>query len=377
MPPWWKIRRELTRPLKQLITLPANLSTWLWGSWYFDSFKKVQRFDGCSQKKAKAAVFVIFPREGTLLRSHLRSIQFLNRNGYDVTLVSNAPLQQSSINEALPFVTTLIIRPNFGYDFGGYRQGILDLLRNKELRLSHLLLVNDSCWFPASQETDWIQIAEAKDKDLIGLTPKYGLIKKIRPDDQLVWRQDTSSRNFHYCSFALLFSGRLIYDPKFFDFWSKLALTNRKSRVVRRGEIGLTQFALRNGFSYGSTIDVEVLQDHLNALEDQELSEVFDNLLIPWDRELQIEYNSICLEKTHLRRDLIQFIMKSISKQGLEYGLAYFSIKHLQNPFLKKSIFNSGKASQHTLQKITSIIDEDLAWEIAEEVNRGKARKVI
>jgi hypothetical protein len=370
MPPWWKIRRELTRPFKQLINLPENLATLFFGSIYFDKFKAVEEFEGIAKKSKKAAVFVIFPRTGKVLTSHHRSLRFLNDNGYDITLVSNSQIDSISIEETLPLVRKLFIRPNFGYDFGGYRQGVLDLLESSDDTLERLLLINDSCWFPTLHNSNWLFTAESEDRDLVGLTSNYGISRKWGLTRNSEWEYTHTHKNFHYCSFVLLFSKRVVYSKPFFEFWKKFPLTNKKSRVVRRGEIGLTKLLLRNGFTHGETIKVSTIQSQLKALSESQIREVFSHLIIMDDASLREDYDRISQQEIPERAILEKFLLQSVARQGVPYGLAYYLNTILEVPFLKKSPATANPSTQRQLLRTISILDPDIRDEITQELTR-------
>ena len=370
MPPWWKIRRELVRPFRQLKELPENIATRLFGSLYFDRFKKVSVFAGGKKAGKKAAVFVIFPSAGHIQSTHLRSIRFLTENGYSVTLVSNAPVNETSINRVLSEVSKFIIRPNFGYDFGGYRQGVLDLLGDSDVKLSHLMLVNDSCWFPTIRNSDWISKAEDEKKDLVGLTSNYGVSRKWESNGEVDWNYSTSHKNFHYCSFALLFSERAIYNEKFQVFWKRFPLTSNKSRVVRRGEIGLTQLIIKHGLTHGETLKINSLDKRLQELSEKQSKEIFNMLIIPEHRHLKLAFDDLKNSPLLTKEQVDGFILRSVAVQGASYGLAFYMNTSEKVPFLKKSPMRSDEDSKTKMLTIIDLLEPEIRQEIKTELLR-------
>ncbi len=367
--PLWKIKRELLRPIHQLLNLPYNLATRLFGALYFDLFKKLQSHTGEQAIKTKVAIFVIFPKKGVVKSSYLRTLSHLNKNTYSVIIVSNAPLENEAVNTLKPKCAQLIIRPNFGYDFGGYRQGILFLLEQKT-QFSRLLLLNDSCWFPTFYELNWIQIAEEKNLDLVGVTSNYGIEKRWdqKGGRTANWEYLSSHNNFHYCSFALLFSEKIIYHSSFIKFWKRFPLTNKKSKVVRRGEIGLTRLVLSGGFSHGETFSIQNLPGRLNNLAYDDLLSVFLNLIIPEDRDLQRDHELAVRAGTFDRDYIENFILRSVARQGAVYGLAFFINVFREAPFLKKSPFLANKNSRESLVKCLGSLPSEVAEEILSEI---------
>lgn len=368
LPPWWKIRRELIRPLRQLSQLPENVFTLLFGSIYFDKFKKFQEYRGLSRSSAKVAVFVIFPANKVVYSTHYRSIRFLRENGYDVILVSNAELDKVSIDAVLPLVSKLIVRQNFGYDFGGYRQGVLDLLASDRIRVSRLLLVNDSCWFPTHYNSNFLAQAERENKDLVGLTSNFGIHRKWGTRSETDWSYSVSHKNFHYCSFFLLLSERVLYSSTFRAFWKFFPLSNRKSRVVRRGEIALTQLIIEEGFAHGEVVKVANLSVEIHALKEQQLNDVFRHLIIMDDIELQEEYRSLASSRSVNRQSKEFFILKSVARQGIPYGLLYYLCAIKEIPFLKKSPAKSSIGGLRNTLRTVEFFESEIGNEIKNEL---------
>jgi lipopolysaccharide biosynthesis protein len=370
MPPLWKVRREIFRPIHQLLNLPNNLFTYLFGALYFDYFKKIQKFNGMHSLGEKPAIFVIFSKNHEVKASHLRTLTELNENGYSVIVVSNSPLNASDIQRLQARSSQVILRPNFGYDFGAYRQGILFLFEQK-IKFSRLLLLNDSCWFPTLNGISWIRNAENEELDLVGVASNYGIDRKWGQNGlpNSPWKYSSSHKNFHYCSFALLFSKSILHDSSFLSFWKRFPLTNKKSKVVRRGEIGLTRLIIKAGFSHGETFKIATLPDRLKKMEYRHLLLIFSNLIIPEDKDLQNEYTTATANMTLDRSFVEKFILKSVARQGAAYGLAYLMNAFEETPFLKKSPFFMNPISRASSMKCLEILPENIANEILDEIN--------
>ena len=369
LPTLWKIKRELLRPVHQFLDLPYNLATRLFGARYFDHFKKVQSHYGEQPLKSKVAVYVVFPKKSSINQSYFRTLSYLNKNDYSVVIVSNAPLSDEDVSALKTVSAQLIIRPNFGYDFGGYRQGILFLLEQK-IQISRLLLLNDSCWFPTFYEVNWLQIAEEENLDLVGFTSNYGIDRKWgqRGYRSTRWEYLSTHKNFHYCSFALLFSEKIICHSSFINFWKRFPLTDKKSKVVRRGEIGLTRLILSGDFSHGETFKIQNLPDRLSKLNYNDLLNIFLNLIIPEDRDLQVDHERAVRDETFDRDFLEHFILRSVARQGASYGLAYFISALREAPFLKKSPFFADKKSRANSMKCLELLPAEVSQEIHSEI---------
>lgn len=348
--PLWKIRRELGRFGKQVRDLPEDVGTYLFATGRYDRTlaSRIERLDGARPVGPRVAIYLIFPSAG-MLASHFAALDYLDRKGYSVHVVSNLPLGPAEREQLLARCTRYLERPNFGYDFGGYRDAVLDL-KPRLTELERLLLLNDSSWFPLPGSRDWLDDVEALDVDFAGAASNFAT---PRPDAsafrEMRWSYSPDHRNFHYCSFALCLRPEVLRRPAFLEFWQGLRLTDKKKRTVRRGEIGFTQWALAQGLSHGATLDLTTLDREMDALDDARLWEVARDLIIPEDPKLLAVKEEV-LKKGASRADLIALILTTVSRKGSSYALAAYATRELGYPFLKKSpSWLSRQASDLTL----------------------------
>ena len=149
-------------------------------------------------------------------------------------------------------------RPNYGYDFGGYRDGVLTLFE-RGIVPENLFVLNDSIWFPLNAESRLIDQARSSTADL------FGIYYNERPK--------TPNRS-HLQSYFYRFSRRLVASPEFESYWRELTLTDNKFMVVRQCEIKLTNTFCSSGFSLGYLFSYSSVQKAILALTDAELQEL-------------------------------------------------------------------------------------------------------
>ncbi len=342
MPPLWKIRREVLRLVTSVIMAPRNLLWYFGATRYYDHrlAQEKQEFEGQISLRDRVAVFVIYPAGG-LAKSALLTLDHIHQSGYSAIVVSNLPLEDKDREAILARCSKYIERPNFGYDFGAYRDGILSIA-DQLPTLNRLVMLNDSAWYPLPNGTNWLNEAEALGLDFVGATSNYGT-PRIKPEsfqDQ-VWNYSTKHRNFHYCSFALSIGPKVLQDQAFAKFWSRFAIDNAKTRVVRRGEIGLSRWIIKQGFSHGCTCNPAELDKILNQLDDDRLLELCNNLIFAeHDRGLQKKLEllpALNQKAPDWRNTAHRLVLLAASVQGLSYSLADLTTKELNFPFLKKS----------------------------------------
>lgn len=337
LPPLWKITRELKRPFQQLKLLPSRTGTFLLGQHYYDMF--LARQSRCQTGKVaggpRVAVYLIFPQQG-VLGSHLTALRYLIAKGYAPIVVSNIPLSDDDSRQIRELCWLVIERPNFGYDFGGYRDGVLKALGLLE-RIERLVLLNDSAWFPLPGSTDWLDEAAERQLDFVGAASNFGHPRVDARDYKSIrWSYSTSHKNFHYCSYALMFSGRILGDPRFFKFWKRFPLTNDKKVTVRRGEIGLSQWVMSNGFTHGSTLELKRLDQDIASLSEEDLRVAVEQTIIP-ERPRLLQLKGQLLAGQASVEDFRDFILTAVSSQGVSYALPVLMHQREGFAFLKKS----------------------------------------
>jgi len=142
-------------------------------------------------------------------------------------------------------------------------------------------------------------------------------------------------------------------------FWKRFRLSNQKKRTVRRGEIGLTQWVMRHGFSHDATCSVMYLDTEIAALDTAELDAVTRNLIIPERPRIRAKRDEVLLSDPATpegRRDRIQIILTGVSAQAMGYVMPYYTLRHRGFQFVKKSpLWISAAGSQTTLDILSSL----------------------
>ncbi|WP_298844440.1 rhamnan synthesis F family protein [uncultured Roseobacter sp.] len=366
-----------------MINFPEGLLTWFFGARYYDVVLSgsVRQEPGAQPASPRRAVYLIFPSEG-VLASHERSLRYLTEKGVATTVVSNVPLSSDDKKRILNLCHHYIERPNFGYDFGGYREGVLSLGADIPA-LEQLILLNDSTWFPIQDTTDWLEDVEALGVDFAAAASNYGLPRpepEAFADIEFDYRVDHP--NFHYCSFALSFSNKMLGHPGFLNFWKRFPLSNSKKRTVRRGEIGLTQWALKNGFSHGATFDVGRMKQKLTQLDDIRLRRIASMLIIMDDRRMREVQQRVDVILPDLPRDdVISFILTAAARKGVSYATAEFNIFDCGFPFLKKSPLwldpDTSRKTLEILRRLTTPASEEALNEAQTTVRRRLASTTV
>ncbi len=229
MIPAWKIRRELHRLGQQASALHEAI----WEPIVQRRHDKAVRqglptFDGTIPLGPKVAIYLLYqPR--ALPQSIVETCQFLADNGFSPLVVANGGLPEASRSQLLPHVWKVLERPNLGYDFGGYRDAI-NQLRLWAIEPSKLLILNDSIWFPLSDDCLLLKQMEAAGADVAGTV--------LRQKDKISFLE----------SYMYLIDSRVLKSGAVQEFWKSFKLTANKYKVIRRGERGHSVALLDAGF---------------------------------------------------------------------------------------------------------------------------------
>jgi hypothetical protein len=346
----WKVRRELRRIAEQL-HLPIRQM--------IDSVRRAHyernRHALCQVSRAhgnflrtRIAIFLIHQPDG-LSPSTLHTCRHLRDNGFSCVAVANGGLSEPDRQSLLRETDVVITRPNFGYDFGGYQEGIR-WLREQSIDPESLLLLNDSVWFPVLRSSDFLQRMLATDADLVGaLSAENTRNPKYR------------HRGRFFASFMLLFSSGAWRSERFQRFWQCYKASDSKRQTIRNGERALSKlFVEQPGFRCHAMVDasnLESLVDRCNA-----------EALIPFTCSLSIanpvlrqKLSTLLADRTS--RDQASFrdwFGEVASSENLLFASLAPAVRHLRLPFIKKSAERHNVLSvQRTLPTLAALPDID------------------
>lgn len=227
----WKLRRELNRIREQIASVPALLYEPLLQARY-DRMRdsQIRVSDGKITLREKVALFLIF-QPHSLADSVEETCSYLLSCGYSILLVANGGLSENNRSRLSAYVWRFIDRPNFGYDFGGYRDGIIKL-DDWGISPERLLILNDSIWLPLHKESSPVLQAE-KTGDAI-----TGLLMHTRASRE---RFDGPEVDGMIESYFFSVPAVIQRQDAFRRFWRDLRLSNSKVRVIHRGERGFSK----------------------------------------------------------------------------------------------------------------------------------------
>lgn len=245
--PLWKVRREILRIWYKILDLPASILSLpdrLAHEHRLAAHDKnfdriVQSQPGAIARENKVVIFLIYQPKGVPASVFL-TLNYLIRKGYAPLIVMNSSILPADVERMHKASWLLITRPNFGYDFGGYRDG-LRILRRAGPMPERLIIMNDSVWFP--MQGDPLPKLEARldtgDLDAVGLNQD----QKVRYHRDGTYHFETR----HLESYFYLFSKACMESAAFVSFWADYRMSSDKSYTIKFGEIGFSKHMMRFG----------------------------------------------------------------------------------------------------------------------------------
>lgn len=370
--PLWKLKREVKRAGRQLVGFPLLIWEYLFLRSLYD--RKISRqkvvHTGVKSITGEVAIYLVYAPE-ELLGSHHNMLAQFATHGITPVVVSNLPLSEKDRSSLLEQCALVIERPNVGYDFGGYRDAVLEIA-HKMSKLDRLYFLNDSVWM-IDAPNSWFDDVRAVEQDFVGATSNYGVKREdVEHFRDLEWTYTIDHPNFHYASYALATGPRIIRDPAFASYWRRLRLSNDKKRTVRRGEIGLTQWVMSRGYEHTATCDVVNLDHELESLNLPDLDAVARNLVIPEDPKLELKRAAVLKSDPDTqqgRQDRLQIILMTVARQAMGYSMPFYTLRHRGFQFLKKSPLWLSRTGSDTMLDIMNELQGPLGKQAASEAH--------
>jgi hypothetical protein len=229
----WKIRRELLRVWLQVVDKVTEPWDRHIQRLYDRNFvKNVTIENGTVSPTQKVAIFFAYqPRQ--IPDSIFVTCKCLVDLGYTIIFVASSPITTARRDRLLEVCWRVVERPNYGYDFGGFRDGIR-VMWESGLTVDSLVILNDSIWFPISKTGSILEHMELAGLDFN--SPVYE--NKPGRDD----------RNNHFQSYLTLIKSKALHSDAFRDYWINYKVSSKKRVVLLRGEKGFSQAMFKAGF---------------------------------------------------------------------------------------------------------------------------------
>jgi rhamnosyltransferase len=168
-----------------------------------------------------------------------------------VVFVSNSVLKKNDQETIRQFCDRILIRKNIGFDFGAWKDTLLEEGWSSLKTYESLTLMNDTCFGPIYDMQTVFDTMEIPGIDFWGLTI-HRSSKTGMPGSYLAIPE-------HIQSYFLSFNKNVVISSFFQDFWNKMVFIKHVDYVINQYETKLTGLLVHSGFRYKVFIDTRSL----------------------------------------------------------------------------------------------------------------------
>jgi hypothetical protein len=339
MIPQWKIAREIDRFGQQM----RSFGGLFWEPFAQRAHDRRRRDiliveEGAVPLGPKIALYLLYQPNG-ILASTFRTCRHFADKGYAPLVVSNTPLSREDRDRLNAAAWKTVVRPNYGYDFGGYRDGILSLA-DWGVSPERLIILNDSVWFPIGPGETLIERMEALPADLAGAV--------IHP--AMRRRKLSTKRHAFLESYFYLVNRPAMAHPGFARFWQGFRVSSNKLNAVYRGERGFSRAMERLGLRVQGVLSPEAIYRALSNESDAVLRKTL--IYAAYTDPDFIEENARLLasqDAPEWRERAMNHVARVIARRSFHASFPYASIDLLGTPYIKKGTGTFLKRTYGTL----------------------------
>jgi Rhamnan synthesis protein F len=325
----WKVRREIDRASQRLRAMVGRLYEPMIQRAYDRKRTSVVKVHQGAVPVADRIAIVLTYQPNGFAASLFATCAHLRAKGYAPLVVCNAPAAADEVQCLLPDCWAVMLRPNYGYDFGGYRDAILHLF-DLGLSPARLVILNDSIWYPLTPADTLIDRMEASGLGLAGAILQAG-----DPD-----KATTSTRRRDFIeSFFYLVDQRCFQSEAFRTFWHTFPMSNLKFNAVHAGERRFSRVMEEAGEKVGSVLTRDTM---LEALAGQSPDFLHTTLLYAAYTDPAFEEEGAALLAQFAadeawRQRALDHVARVTRKRHFHASFCHASINLLNVPFLKKT----------------------------------------
>lgn len=345
-PPAWKIKREW-RYFRNKIASPvrAFVEPFRLRNWDGRRKRKIKSWPGRQDIRKDVAIFVIYQRR-CVPDSVLMTMQTLVDGGFSVLVVSNSRFSRRDLEKLKSLAWTILQRPNLGYDFGAYRDGLW-FLQSQGIGTNSLLFLNDTVFFPVRSGDKALEVLMNRPEDYVGLTDGiFHEDARAFTDD---WRE-----TLHVTSYFFLVRGAALKSKAFRDYWDRYQMSSQKWETVRRGEVGFFEAMHKAGFAHWVLLKKEDILENLKSLDTAELLTLARNV-----QTVQADVRSDWRQfldglstGAPNRSEILQHLSRVIQVTNTTDIIPYDGIRLLNFPMLKKTAIRRHQSRESVLNQI-------------------------
>ena len=209
------------------------------------TYKKV--FNNCQivvplSLKKRLGIYVHYDSLNVISADDVKTVSIFSKILSDMVFVTNSPLPKEELKKVEPYVRDIKQRSNLGFDFGAWKDCLLELGEDKICEYDELILLNNSFLSPVFDMREIFAIQEKKGLDFWGIT-----VFPYSKDGSYIHRECIPE---HIQSYFMVFEKSVVQSKTFWDFWKSLQVSETLIDTIANGESQLTKVLADAGFSY-------------------------------------------------------------------------------------------------------------------------------
>ena len=197
--------------------------------------------------KKRIAFYVHYNKDNTLSDSDVKSLSEYKKIFNDIVFVSNSNLEKSDLDKLSKITENVYLRENTGFDFGGWKFGLEKFGYENLKKYNQVALINNSTFPPVFDLKSVFNKMESKNLDFWGIT----LFPELKDGKYL----SSKGINEHLQSYFIVFENNIVSSGAIKKFFDNLKETNTFKNAVKNGEVKLTSFMKKMGYTYAPYIN--------------------------------------------------------------------------------------------------------------------------
>jgi len=188
--------------------------------------------------------FVHYNKYNNLAEYVIYLLQYIKHLYSRIVFISNSLLDEQQKLKLAGICSSIIVRENKGFDFGAWKDALLQEGWDNLAVYDNITLMNDSCFGPLCDMETVYNRMEQQDIDFWGIT------------DYMAENAGMPGTNgplpYHIQSYFMCFNNKIIRAETFRNFWEKVKYEKKLNKVIQKYETQLTSI-LKKG-NYKSTV---------------------------------------------------------------------------------------------------------------------------
>jgi len=196
------------------------------------------------KSKNNITIFSHFDKDNSIKEYVLYYLEQLSQFS-DIIFVSTASkLSTAEIDKLNNLCRDVIVKENYGYDFGAWKTG-LNCLGSELDDYESLILCNDSVFGPFYDLEEIFNTMQNKNLDFWSMT-------------------DNQQIAYHLQSFFIVYNQKALKSSIFKDFWDNFKIYKNKQILIENNEIKFSQKLQKSDLKYGAYVPSSELNSYLN-----------------------------------------------------------------------------------------------------------------